>query len=303
MRIFIGLLIFSMLTTLNAQTRWGMYAGVEYGTTTHTNPYLIHDGSRDNPGPITTFNDRSSRFYVPFGLAAYDENGLYEFSSFALNGLLSIGLALLDGKDLAESTQINTNGLTPLLQDISSNLKGKPIYTQDISAEFVEVDFMRIITTVNNFFGITLPFYYGGQASWSVFGIHHGILSNDILTFSDPQDNGSGLVSFNFNVEAVYGVNLGYRFSFPNDGFMFILAQYDWRTFLEKAGQDYITQGNRLTIEATVFPFDEYSDLRDLFIKGYYRRNNVNYSRKSENIDAIAYSNQTIGLSLNYFIL
>ncbi len=298
------LLVIVMFCVGNAQERYGMYAGLEYGVTSHINPYLFHEGTKSTPGFITTYNDQTNRFYIPFGLISYDKSGVYEMSSFALDGLVSMGLALINGHSFGESGSVETNGITPLLKNIKSNLGTKSPYGSSIAAEFVEVDWIRVMSSISlgELLGVNLPVFVGGQTGWGVFGIKHGTLANDILNAPDPQDNGSGLVSFNYNVELNYGLNLGYRYEFDNDGFLFVSFQYDWRTFLEKAGQDYITQGNRYTAEFTWFPFSNDGDWGDLFLKTYYRHNAVNYSRKTVEIDKVEYSNTTLGMSINYII-
>jgi len=178
-----------------------------------------------------------------------------------------------------------------------------------VEIRYTEMDLLRgVFSTKNPLDLFKLPFFVGGQAGIGAFGILLGQKLDGTHTEDAFDNDGYGLTTFNNTINATYGLNIGYKHNFSRSSYLYVTAQYDWYSFLDGVGfngaeNKVITQGKRLTFEATYFPFNTRSSLSDVFFKAYYKYNSVNYMARPEEINAVTYTNYTIGLGVSYIFL
>lgn len=312
------LVVFIAITSLSAQQRAGAYFGFEYKMTSHTNPYVYNSATELTPGEIQKFDDKSSGVYIPFGYTLFDDDTYWDINSFALHYLISAVLNIADSdKDYIYQTGDTfagdsfSGGLIPILDNYGENLAQTPLGNQSgVEIRFTEMDLIKgVFSTKTPFDIIELPFFVGGQAGIGAFGILLGQKLDGTHTEDAFDNDGYGLTTFNNTINATYGLNVGYRYNFSRSSFIYLTAQYDWHTFLDGVGFEgagsnkAITQGNRLTVEATYFPFNTRSSFSDVFFRAYYKYNSVDYMARPEEINAINYSNYTIGFGVSYIVL
>ncbi|MCF8260131.1 MAG: hypothetical protein K9J12_05100 [Melioribacteraceae bacterium] len=279
--LFCSVFLLSFLA-VNGQDRQGVFAGFSMYNVSHTNPYINLGGDVVTPTNFVGYEDKTSHKYFTFGWAAYSEKSWGEFSTNALDLLIN---PIAFGSENEEG-QADATGSSPFFDDYESNVNlfmnsgDQPI--------FEETDLFRIAgggRLIDEF-----PLMLGIQAGLGKFGLN-------------PSENtGVGFVKFNNTVDMYYGVNLGASLEF-GPVLAMVNAFYDFHFFIKGGSKDgYDNEGNRLTVEATVFPFEAESDLGRFFIKAFYKQNTVPYLKDWSENYTVEYSNSSVGFSINYFI-
>ncbi|MCF8241208.1 MAG: hypothetical protein K9J16_07465 [Melioribacteraceae bacterium] len=311
-KILIVLTLFTF--TVIAQTRSGLMVGVQYESTSHTNPYVFVGGTDPlNPLSVQGFSDNTSHVYFPFGYASYSENGYSEFSSYALHELVVGVMNLLNSNkqykystDKTYSGDSWADGYVPVLDganSVSQQTNSIAGGNFGLEASFLDMDFLRLAYagTMQDF--LNLPVMLGFQGGVGNFGVHFAKVQEGHEP-SEINNDGTGLVNFNEAVDLYFGPSIGYVTQiFPGDLAM-LLVQYDWYYFIKGTGDEMRLDGNKLTFELTYFPFDRRKPmLKNLFFKLFYKTSTVPYMKKFADSLPVDYSFSKIGIGVNYFIL
>lgn len=312
--IVLTLLLITSVIFSQDDIRSGVYLGAEYQMASHTNPYVYYEGSELEPTSYKGFEDKTSQLYFPFGYSVYSPKGYSEFSTSAAHYLLVGAGNLINpnkeyefNQDHAYKGDSYADGYVPVFDDFAENTSeywnlpsGK-----GIEASYSEVDLFRIIYSGAFLTDlIDLPFLIGVQGGVGNIGVHFARVEEGHEP-SDAADDGPGLTAFNELVDLYYGVNVGYATPFTGKDLMVVTVQYDFYYFIKGTVNDeYVHDGNRLTIDAAYFPFEnDGSVLGNLFFKVFYKTSTIPYLKKFNEKMPIDYSNSTFGLGVNLYLL
>lgn len=310
--IMISISIFVLNLFVTAQTRSGLMIGVQYETTSHTNPYVLVGGTNAAaPNSVTGFSDNTSHFYFPFGFANYSTKGYSEFSTYAFHQLLVGVMNLLNsGKDYKFTTNKTysgdswADGYVPVFDNANSVFiqNNNNAINYGLEASFIDMDFLRLAYagSMKSFLG--LPFMLGLQGGVGNFGVHFAKVQEGHEP-TELNNDGSGLVNFNETVDLYFGPSLGYVTEIFKGDLAMLLVQYDWYYFIKGSGDENRFDGNRLTVELTYFPFEYESNfLGNMFFKGFYKTSTVPYMKTFAEQIPTDYTFSKIGLGVNYFV-
>ncbi|GJQ61871.1 MAG: hypothetical protein SCALA702_09240 [Melioribacteraceae bacterium] len=307
--ILIILIGISSLSIAQRNTRWGLLLGVEMQSTSHTNPYVVYQGTEYAPTSYQGFEDNTTHFYFPFGYYAYNEDFYTEFSTSAAH-LLIVGIANLlnpnkEYKYTTDKVYIGdsyADGYIPVFNDFEQNTSSEWGLGngQGIEASYNEQELFRLA------FSGSLKEYYvpisaGVQGGIGKIGVHFANVQEGHEP-SPANTDGPGLTNFNDFTHLSYGVNIGKGISITGKDLLYVLAYYDWFYFMDGVDEAQ-GGGNRLTIEATYFPFENGTFLGNLSFKGYYKNISIPFMKNFNEVLPVDYSNSTIGLGVNLFLL
>lgn len=313
MKYFLTIMILLLIsaTFLSGQrgTRSGLLLGVEMQMTNHTNPYVVYEGTEYAPTSYRGFEDNTTHFYFPFGYYVYNEDLYGEFSTSSAH-LLIVGIANLlnpnkEYKYTTDKVYIGdsyADGYIPVFEDFEQNTSSEWGVNsgQGIEASYNEQELFRLAMsgTLEDYY---LPFSAGVQGGIGKIGVHFANVQEGHEP-SPANTDGPGLTNFNDFTHLSYGVNVGKGLSITGKDLLYVLAYYDWFYFMDGTEEPQ-GGGNRLTIEATYFPFEERTFLGNVSFKAYYKNITIPYLKNFSKVLPVDYSNSTIGLGVNLFLL
>jgi len=300
------ILIFSSL--IYSQERSGLMVGLNFLTTSHENPYVYFSGSETNPQNFKGFSDNTTQLYIPFGYVNYSKDSYSEVSSAALHFLVLGGINLLNPNKAYKASTNKTftgdsyaDGYIPVFSDFLDNTGalGTAESTRVIEASYSEIDLVRAVFSSR--FIKQLPVMFGAQGGIGKFGVHFSWVK-DGSSPTPANTDGPGVVNFNDGTDLYFGVNTGAVVELGRMQLLHFSLQYDWHYFIDGVEKAQVN-GNRITLEASYFPFPDRTFWGNLFFKAFYKHNNVPYMKKFADAQPVDYSNSTFGLGIQLIIL